>query len=205
MRYFATPSTQRVRDAMSAGLIDCITTPRQGNRIPAGARFCADNGVYGKGFPGEDAWWSWIARLPVDRCEFVVAPDVVEDAAATIARSAPWLPRIRAAGFPVAFVAQDGQEQIPVPWDGFDVLFLGGATNWKLGRHARDLAQQAKNRGKRVHMGRVNSGQRMAYARSIGCDSADGTYLAFGPNANLPTLLTWLRESDHPYLWEVSE
>lgn len=29
---------------------------------------------------------------------------------------------------------------------------------------------------------------------AIGCDSADGTYLTFAPDANLPRLLGWLRE-----------
>jgi hypothetical protein len=47
--------------------------------------------------------------------------------------------------------------------------------------------------GKGTHMGRVNSNRRLQYAATIGCDSADGTYLAFGPDQNLPRLLWWLR------------
>jgi hypothetical protein len=42
-----------------------------------------------------------------------------------------------------------------------------------------------------VHCGRVNSWKRLAYAESIGCTSADGTYLTFGPEINLPKLLGW--------------
>lgn len=34
----------------------------------------------------------------------------------------------------------------------------------------------------------------------IGCDSADGTYLAYGPDTNLPKLETWLRKLDRPQL-----
>jgi hypothetical protein len=41
-------------------------------------------------------------------------------------------------------------------------------------------------------MGRVNSFRRLRYAQAIGCDSADGTYIAFGPNQNLPNVLAWL-------------
>ncbi len=41
-------------------------------------------------------------------------------------------------------------------------------------------------------MGRVNSYRRLAYAQSIGCHSADGTYLKYGPDLNLPRLLRWL-------------
>jgi hypothetical protein len=82
-----------------------------------------------------------------------------------------------------------------VPWDEFDVLFLGGSTEWKLGEAAAALTAEAKSRGKHVHMGRVNSRKRYRYARSIGCDSVDGTYLVFGPTVNLPKLLSWLEEA----------
>jgi hypothetical protein len=205
VRYFANPSTQRVRDAMSAGLLDCIVTPKQGNRIPDGARLCADNGAYGKGYPGDDAWWAWLQQLPADRCVFAVAPDVPFDAKATLTRSRPWLARIRSLGIPAAFAAQDGLKTLDVPWEEFDVLFLGGTTEWKLGRHARVLTAEAKAHGKRVHMGRVNSEQRIRYADAIGCDSADGTYIAFGPDLNLPSVLAWLRGvNDQRTLWGAS-
>lgn len=46
----------------------------------------------------------------------------------------------------------------------------------------------------RVHMGRVNTRNRMLAAKAMGCDSADGTYLAYGPDQNLPSLLAWLCE-----------
>jgi len=187
---------------MSAGVIDCIVTPAQGNRIPDGAYICADNGCFGKGYPGDEAWWAWLQTLPADRCRFAVAPDVVADAAATLERSTPWLSRIRGLGIPAAFVAQDGLENMAVPWDSFDVLFIGGSTEWKLGPHARALTGEAKRRGKWVHMGRVNSQLRMRYAMNIGCDSADGTFIAFGPDQNLPKVLGWLRHVDHPQLWE---
>ena len=56
----------------------------------------------------------------------------------------------------------------------------------------RDLVAEAKERGKWAHMGRVNSMRRYDYARGIGCDSADGTYLTFGPTVNLPKVLKWI-------------
>jgi hypothetical protein len=112
-------------------------------------------------------------------------------------RSLPWLPKIRALGYPAAFVAQDGLEALTVPWDEFDVLFIGGSTEWKLGRHARALVAEAKWRGKHVHMGRVNSRSRYRYAEHIGCDSVDGTYLTFGPDVLLPNVLSWLDDAHH--------
>jgi hypothetical protein len=180
---------------MTTGLLDFIDTPAQGNKRPAGVAWCADNGCFGKDYPGDTEWFAWLqanAHAAAD-CVFAVAPDVVADAAATLERSAPWLPRIRALGYPAALAAQDGLELLPVPWDDFDVLFVGGSTEWKLGRHARGLVAEAKAHGKHVHMGRVNSAQRLRYAHHIGCDSVDGTYIAFGPDLNLPDVLSWLR------------
>lgn len=198
MRYFATASGPSVRDAMDRGQLAQIATPASGNRVEAGREWCADNGVFGGKYPGDDAYLAWLAdRLPyVADCRFAVAPDVVGDAAATLALSAPMLSRIRALGYPVALVAQNGLEHLDVPWAEFDCLFIGGDTAWKLGPEARALVAEAKARGKWVHMGRVNSRERIQYAVVIGCDSVDGTFVAFGPDKNLPIVLSWLREID---------
>lgn len=193
MLYAANPSTQAVRAEMNAGNLVCISTPKQGNRIPENARVCLDNGVFGKGYPGDEKWLEWVTKhQPIaDRVLFVVAPDVVGDAEATLERSRPFLPIIRGLGFPAAYVAQDGQEFFDPPWDEFDCLFIGGTTEWKLGPHVTHLIREAKRRGKWVHAGRVNSKRRFAYFELLGCDSADGTYIAFGPDVNLPTVLHW--------------
>jgi hypothetical protein len=102
-------------------------TPAQGNKRPDGVVWCADNGAYSDKWE-ETKWWAWLVKNApyAESCLFATAPDVVGDAEATIERSRPWLPKIRALGYKVAFAAQDGQENLPVPWDEFDVLFLGG-------------------------------------------------------------------------------
>lgn len=100
-------------------------------------------------------------------------------------------PRIRALGFPAALVAQNGLENMKVPWNDLDVLFIGGDTNWKLGIQAAMLSREAVLRGKRVHMGRVNGIGRLRHAKAIGCSSADGNMLAHGMS-KLPRLLSWL-------------
>lgn len=201
MLYMATASGTLVREAMSSGLLCQITSVAARNTIVANVPYwCADNSKFSskknRGYPGDDEYLSWLTSLTphAARCLFAVAPDVVGDAAATLSLSAPMLPRIRALGFPAALVAQNGLEYLDVPWDTFDVLFIGGDTEWKLGAAARALVVEAKRRGKWVHMGRVNSRRRMQYAKAIGCDSVDGTYLAFGPEENLPDVLAWLRE-----------
>lgn len=198
MLYFATPSGPRVREAMAAGLLGCIVTPRSRDQHVEGAVWCADNGCFGRDYPGDDKWFAWLVSRAgqAGGCAFAVAPDVVGDAEATLARSAPWLPRIRALGYPAALVAQDGLEALPVPWEEFDVLFIGGSTGWKLGPAAAALAAEARRRGKPVHLGRVNSLRRLRIARAMGCDSCDGTYIAFAPDRNLDRMLRFIRLSE---------
>jgi hypothetical protein len=45
-------------------------------------------------------------------------------------------------------------------------------------------------------MGRVNSLDRLRGAVGIGCDSADGTLLRFGPEVNWPRIKWWLDHLD---------
>lgn len=207
MRYLGTPSGPDVRAAMSAGLIGCMTTPAQGNRIPDGALYACDNGRFGcdgkgRNWPGHERWWAWLVRTVErygpDRCLWALAPDVPFSATATLAESTPWLARIRSLGVPAAFAAQNGAD-LPglIPWDDLDVLFLAGDTAWKVGPVAEALAREARERGKAVHMGRVNSLIRLRIAEWVGCDSCDGTYLAFGPEKNLRRLTGWLGQLHH--------
>ncbi|KAA6215034.1 hypothetical protein CP973_39205 [Streptomyces albofaciens JCM 4342] len=193
MLYLSTPSSPAIRQAMRDGRLGWMNTPRQGNRLPTDVTWAADNGRFGKGWPGLDRWLRWL-DAHADRsstCLFAVAPDVPMDARATLRESAPWLPHIRALGYRAAFAAQDGAESMALPWDDFDVLFLAGTTDWKLGQDARDLTAQALELGKGVHMGHVNSARRYRYARSLGCGSADGTFLAYAPDTNLRRLSAW--------------
>ena len=193
--YLANPSSPKVRDAMRQGLLGQICTPNEGRAPLPGVAWAADNGCFSKNYVGDTRWLAWLSALPRAGCLFAVAPDVVADAAATLARSRPWLSRIRALGVPAAFAAQDGAEQPGmVPWDEFDVLFIGGTTEWKLSPYAARLAREAKDRGLKVHMGRVNSGRRKTIADLFECNTVDGTFLAFGPDTNLPRLLTWMNQ-----------
>ena len=68
-----------------------------------------------------------------------------------------------------------------IPWDLFDCLFVGGTTEWKLSQSALDVAREAKQHGKMLHLGRVNSDCRMTFAFNAGFDSIDGmSYARFG-------------------------
>lgn len=189
----------------------------QVHRYPTWA---GDNGAFTKvagGFSAEK--FRAMLRRPAllaarARCLFVAAPDklvvlpdgvVIGDARGTLEQFKAWALEIRELGYPVALVAQNGLETMldEVPWDLVDVLFIGGSTEWKIGGHAQTCIAEARRRGKRTHMGRVNSYRRMKIAQDMGCDTADGTFLAFGPTKNLPRLLTWLNrlETDHASLF----
>lgn len=112
---------------------------------------------------------------------FVVAPDVVGDAAATLDLFTRWQPEIRDRNLPVALAAQNGLEHLPVPWDDLDALFVGGIpepgrrADWKLSLAAAVMVAEANTRGKWTHMGRANGGRRFEYAKAIGCRSVDGS------------------------------
>jgi hypothetical protein len=178
-------------------MIGAIATPaslRLG-RVSMFNSWAADNGCFSQGHAFSlSAYLQWLGIMaPIAaRCLFATAPDVVSDAAATWARSEPAFDKIRAAGFKVALVAQNGIEDLPIEWGRFDAIFIGGDTEWKLSGDAADVCREAKRRGKFVHMGRVNSMRRLEIAAQFGCDSVDGNFLGFGPDANMPKLLRWL-------------
>lgn len=55
-----------------------------------------------------------------------------------------------------------------------------------------------------VHCGRVNSKKRYKWCESYGADSADGTYVAFGPDINIPKMARWLSpEWQLPLVFDV--
>jgi hypothetical protein len=186
--------------------LPAMVTPRMGVAPPDGQPWAADTGCFSAPQNySEPKYLAWLARMPVERCLFATAPDAMGDAAATLAMSLPVLPKIRALGYPAALVAQDGLEELAVPWEAFDCLFVGGTTDWKLSEAAYGLVAEANRRGKWTHMGRVNSWARFSAAAAAGYDSADGTYLRFDPSQKRlgrRTIETWADEARaNPGLW----
>jgi hypothetical protein len=175
-----------------------MLTPMMGNRPDLSQTWWAtDTGCFTQPTRHDDVTYlAWLAERQPDQamCLFATAPDVVGNAAATWQRGRAMLPVIRALGYRAALVAQNGIHDTPVPWPAFDVLFVGGDDAFKL-RDERtwQLVAEARRRGKWTHMGRCNSERRYEAARVGGYDSADGTYLAFGPLTNLPKLARWRR------------
>ncbi|MEW4569290.1 hypothetical protein AB1L88_15605 [Tautonia sp. JC769] len=96
---------------------------------------------------------------------------------------------------PLAWVAQDGAEDHHLTEDCLgvaDCVFLGGSTVWKESRAAASIAAEAKDRGRLVHMGRVNTKRRLRIAFEMECDSVDGTGASMFPEVTLANFDRWL-------------
>jgi hypothetical protein len=67
-----------------------MVTPNMGNRLPPGQMWAADNGRFSAPEKYTDAGYLlWLGTRYAESCLFATAPDVVGDAAATLALSAP--------------------------------------------------------------------------------------------------------------------
>lgn len=111
-----------------------------------------------------------------EKCLFVSAPDIVGSAQRTLELFPRFRPMLE--GWRVAFVCQDGQELLPIPWDDCDAVFIGGSTMWKCSDHVVRIIKTAKLLGKHVHAGRVNDPGRWKHFEDLGVDTGDGTGLA---------------------------
>lgn len=153
-------------------------------------RWAMDNGAFSKFDPG--AFMRMLQRFQgKPGCLFVVAPDEPFDAAATLDQWPFWSAAIRAVGYPVAFVAQNGLQPEDVPWDEMAALFVGGDDAFKDGPEARSLCAYAKARGLWVHWGRVNGRRRYKLALDAGVDSIDGTGFTWYPDTRIPMVDEW--------------
>ena len=168
-----------------------LVSPRAGNLILPGMPWAADNDAL-KAWD-EDRFVKMLNRLgdSASSCLFVAAPDAVVvsadgsirgDARKTVEKFWDWRYEIVGRGFPVALVGQDGAEDLELPWDAFDALFLGGSTEWKLSSAAADLVAEANALGKWTHMGRVNSQRRLRIAYDAQVKSVDGTGWSMFPD-----------------------
>lgn len=179
-------TTKTVERLKSHTHLGHFVSPRSRNDpdwfLSTGLPWAADNGAF-SGFDPPAFLRMLGAIQGKPGCLFGVCPDVVGNAAETLSLFGQWRPTLADRQLPVAYVAQDGQEWLPVPWDKIDALFIGGSTEFKLGRHAESLTKEARSRGKWTHMGRVNARRRMRLAHAWACNSVDGTSFSWFPDA----------------------
>ena len=187
-----------------------LIQPRSWNRVEAIARsgmpWGADNDALAGVKP--DAYLTMLdalARAPREQLKFVAAPDAVERTADGIVGSWEgtrwlwrcWRPALAARGLPAAIVLQDGATPDTVPWGEIAAVFVGASTQWKLSRSAELLVRMARARGLWVHVGRVNTMQRVARVETMGADSFDGGQFSRFPDKYIPPFLARLEVRQH--------
>ena len=138
--------------------------------------FAMDNGAFARFEPS--GFLTMLAKHESRKslCRFVAVPDVVGCARRTVECFWHW--HWQLTEWPMAFVCQDGQEHLEIPWDHCAAVFIGGSTEWKMGPHAAAIVKASKVVGKWCHVGRINTPGRLDYFEELGADSCDGTGLA---------------------------
>jgi len=172
-----------------------MTTMMMGNRLPDDRIWAADTGCFATPEKySDEKYLAWLASRvhAADRCLFATAPDGWGDGIATLEKTRPVLALTREAGLPAALVLQPGIAATDIPWDDLDAVFTGGPDEWQRSETVLGIVVEAKRRGKWAHQGRVNSQARLQAARVTGYDSADGTFVAFGPDTNMPKVQQWV-------------
>jgi hypothetical protein len=138
-----------------------------------GGPFAIDNGSFSNFDSG--AFLALLSReehRKID-CLFVAIPDIVGNARRTLEL---WEHRERwAESWPQAFVAQDGSEDLQIPWNDMEALFIGGMDPWKDSDPAADLVRTALTLQIHVHVGRVNTAERFKRFDRLGADTCDGS------------------------------
>lgn len=145
------------------------------NRSWFGGGFAVDNGAFAT-FDAS-SFRRLLDRLEPhrDHCHWVAAPDVVGSARRTLEAFRYWYSDEQLSLWPCALVAQDGIEDLDIPWGLIRAVFLGGSTEFKMSQHAVAVIKCAQLHGKWVHVGRVNTSGRFLHFAKLGVDSIDGT------------------------------
>lgn len=213
MILFVSGATATVRKYADSPFLGRLTQPRCGNDIAeianCGMSWGGDNNaLQGVDPDGLLDMWDAIAAQDLTHFKFAAAPDAVMmtpdgprgDWQGTLWLWRCWKPALLRRKLPAAIVAQDGATIASVPWDEIQALFIGGSTAWKLSLSAALLIRAAAARGKWVHVGRINSMQRLAHFDQLPVDSFDGGQFSMFPETYIPKYLHRLRYQQKGFL-----
>lgn len=143
-----------------------LTCYARANGIPYGL----DNGCF-REFR-RDPWERLLNEAASDCPVFVTFPDIVGDAQRTAELFEHFKPLTN--GLPRALVLQDGVSRVSIDWNSIAAVFIGGSDAFKISSEAMAAARTAKMLGKWVHVGRVNTAQRVSNWLGL-ADSLDGS------------------------------
>jgi hypothetical protein len=118
----------------------------------------------------EESWLNMLCRIKKSGLNplWILVPDVVADKEATLKKWSIYSPIAKSFGWPLAFAVQDGMTPDDVPDEC--LIFVGGTTEWKW-----DTVPMWAATGRRVHVGRVNSIEKVVLCENLGVESVDGT------------------------------
>lgn len=144
------------------------------------AGYAIDNGAW-SAFKSQtrynpDPFLEDVGRYGED-ADFIVIPDVVEDAAGTFREAEKWIPILES--YRCLFVAQDGMnisDMRDFVMSGIGI-FIGGSTEYKLS-NIRPISNLCDQHNVLCHVGRVNSIKRMHICINNGAHSFDGSGMA---------------------------
>jgi len=136
----------------------------------AGVPYGLDNGCF-KRF-NEKTWMRLIEEAEINRPKFVCLPDMVGDAVRTLDLFDAF--DMRTNGLPKCLVLQDGIGNHRIDWSKLSAVFVGGSDAFKTSNEAMNACKTAKMLGKWVHVGRVNTAERVKHWINI-ADSIDGS------------------------------
>jgi hypothetical protein len=199
MRFLIDKTPEHVsRKAASPLVLGQLLTPLTRYKDWGGV-YAIDNGAFSR-FDGR-AFASLLRRQEPsrDRCLFVAVPDIVANGRRTLEI---WQHRDTfAEGWPLALVAQDGVEDMDIPWDEMAAIFIGGTTDWKDSGAVADIVKTAKTLGKHVHIGRINATKRFRRFDRLGADTCDGTGVSQYDHM-LAAIERGVAAKDHPVLFD---
>ena len=150
MLYFANPAGGRVKAAMDAGVLACMASPNQGNRIDPEWTWTADNGCF------SDSWQpaKWVAFLQRWRhlqhnCISHDRPRPSRRPGRNPPTVGPMVVDRHRFGLPARLRRPRRRRPREIPWDQLEqhngVLFIGGGTEWKKSGEAMYLAGTAQH------------------------------------------------------------
>ena len=146
-----------------------LRTPLTRNKL-TGRPYGLDNGCFTK-FDFK-TWERMLKEARATSAKFVCLPDIVGDARRTLELFDQFSEMT--IGLPRALVLQDGIGNFDIPWNDFSAVFVGGSDNFKIAPECINACKTAKILNKWVHVGRVNTIDRLSNWMTLG-DSIDGS------------------------------